>query len=199
MDNIKPNTQYTISYNAEITGATSFTQRLLLRLREGNTNITSYTLSGNTTTYTFTTTANTDNFLLLFYSMNGTDTTWEDIECTYSNIMLCEGTDTEYSPYTANPIELSENDKLWNNNGTWQLNDTAITDNYLLTQLQALENIELYENLCYVDWIGIEKPTMTLQYAGTEDLGIKYIITEDGKKIRTDWRKLGRRKKWKMK
>lgn len=96
-------------------------------------------------------------------------------------------------------IQLSENDKLWNNNGTWQLNDTAITDNYLLEQLQALDNIELYENLCYVDWVGIEKPTMNLLYSGTEDLGIKYIITEDGKKIRTDWRKLGRRKKWKMK
>lgn len=98
---------------------------------------------------------------------------------------------TPYSPYTDNPIELTEQDKIWNNNGTWQLNDTAITDNYLLTQLQALNNIELYENLCYVDWIGIEKPTMTLQYAGTEDLGTKFIITNDGKKIRSDWRRIG--------
>lgn len=95
--------------------------------------------------------------------------------------------------------ELSENDKLWNNNGTWQLNNTAITDNYLLEQLQALDNIELYEDLCYVDFVGNVKADMTLLYAGTEDLGIKYIITEDGKKIRTDWRKLGRRKKWMMK
>ena len=76
---------------------------------------------------------------------------------------------------------------------------TEITDTYLLNQLNGILDIELYENLCYVDWVGIEKPTITLQYAGTEDLGIKYIITEDGKKIRTDWRKLGRRKKWKMK
>lgn len=106
---------------------------------------------------------------------------------------------TKYSPYNTPIIILSENDKLWNNNGTWQLNDTAITDNYLLTQLQALNNIELYENLCYVDWVGTLAGIMTLQYAGTEDLGIKYIITEDGKKIRTDWRKLGRRKKWMMK
>ena len=76
---------------------------------------------------------------------------------------------------------------------------TEITDTYLLEQLNGLLDIELYENLCYVDWVGIQKPTMNLQYAGTEDLGIKYIITEDGKKIRTDWRKLGRRKKWMMK
>lgn len=76
---------------------------------------------------------------------------------------------------------------------------TEITDTYLLNQLNGLLDIELYENLCYVDWVGIQKPTMSLLYAGTEDLGIKYIITEDGKKIRTDWRKLGRRKKWKMK
>ena len=59
---------------------------------------------------------------------------------------------------------LSENDKLWNNNGTWQLNETAITDNYLLEQLQALENIELYENLCYVDWVGNTQAPMTLKY-----------------------------------
>lgn len=71
---------------------------------------------------------------------------------------------------------------------------TEITDNYLLEQLNGLLDIELYEDLCYVDWIGIQKPTMSLLYSGTEDLGIKYIITEDGKKIRTDWRKLGRRK-----
>ena len=76
---------------------------------------------------------------------------------------------------------------------------TEITDSYLLEQLNGILDIELYENLCYVDWVGSIEPTMTLQYAGTEDLGIKYIITEDGKKIRTDWRKLGRRKKWKMK
>ena len=59
--------------------------------------------------------------------------------------------------------------------------------------------MQLVENLCYVDWVGTLAGIMKLQYAGTEDLGIKYIITEDGKKIRTDWRKLGRRKKWKMK
>lgn len=74
-----------------------------------------------------------------------------------------------------------------------------ITNSYLLEQLNGLLDIELYEDLCYVDWVGSIEPTMTLQYAGTEDLGIKYIITEDGKKIRTDWRKLGRRKKWMMK
>lgn len=98
-----------------------------------------------------------------------------------------------------NDVTLSNEDKLWNNNGTWQLNETAITDNYLLTQLQALENIGLYDNLCYVDWVGSKEPTMTLQYSSTEDFGTKFIITEDGKKIRTDWRKLGRRKKWMMK
>ena len=98
---------------------------------------------------------------------------------------------TPYSPYTDNPIELTENDKLWNNNGTWQLNDTAITDNYLLEQLQALEGIELYEDLCYVDWVGNVKADMILQYAGTEDLGTKFIITNDGKRIRTEWRRIG--------
>jgi hypothetical protein len=94
-------------------------------------------------------------------------------------VSLIEGTNisTEYSPYTANPIELSENDKLWNNNGTWKLNETAITDNYLLEQLQALENIELYENLCYVDFTANVKADMSLFY---------YV---DGEKILEEIRK----------
>ena len=76
---------------------------------------------------------------------------------------------------------------------------TEITDTYLLNQLNGILDMQLVENLCYVDWVGTLAGIMKLQYAGSEDLGIKYIITEDGKKIRTDWRKLGRRKKWKMK
>lgn len=75
----------------------------------------------------------------------------------------------------------------------------TITNENLIQQLNNIQDIELYEDLCYVDFVGNVKADMTLLYAGTEDLGIKYIITEDGKKIRTDWRKLGRRKKWMMK
>lgn len=53
--------------------------------------------------------------------------------------MLEQGSQaTTYSPYTASPIELTENDKIWNNNGTWQLNDTVITDTYLVNQLNAI-------------------------------------------------------------
>lgn len=183
-----------------------------------------YTISAKTsTTKTLQVSMVTFNTSGVFNNVSGVSGQWKTMPFTFtipidmnlkcnisytnnSNITPSEVTEmqlesgtvaTEYSP--SNPTELTENDKLWNNNGTWQLNDTAITDNYLLTQLQALENIELYEDLCYVDWVGNVKADMSLQYAGTEDLGIKYIITEDGKKIRTDWRKLGRRKKWMMK
>lgn len=39
-----------------------------------------------------------------------------------------------------------------------------ITDTYLLNQLNNILDIELYEDLCYVDFVGIEKPTMKLTY-----------------------------------
>ena len=69
---------------------------------------------------------------------------------------------------------------------------TEITDTYLLNQLNALKNISLYDTLCYVDWIGIEAPTMKLFYnylklTGTHNLTVRkadlvdtYPITFDG-------------------
>lgn len=39
-----------------------------------------------------------------------------------------------------------------------------ITNENLIQQLNNIQNIELIENLCYVDWVGKEKPTMTLKY-----------------------------------
>ena len=61
-----------------------------------------------------------------------------------------------------------------------------ITNENLIQQLNAIQNIELIENLCYVDWVGTEKPTMTLQYPTNETLNA-YITTEDNKLIRTEW------------
>lgn len=68
-----------------------------------------------------------------------------------------------------------------------------ITNENLIQQLNNLQNIELIENLCYVDWVGSIAPTMLLQYPTNETLNA-YLITEDNKLIRTDWRFIGRRK-----
>jgi len=85
------------------------------------------------------------------------------------------------------------NYKTWlgNNNVTlyYQLANPTyeIIDNEnLIQQLNNIQNIELIENLCYVDWVGEEKPDMTLQYPTNETLNA-YITTEDNKLIRTDW------------
>ena len=54
---------------------------------------------------------------------------------------------------------------------------TEITDTYLLNQLNGLLDIELYEDLCYVDWVGNVKADMSLLY---------YV---DGEKILEEIRK----------
>lgn len=38
----------------------------------------------------------------------------------------------------------------------------TITNENLLQQLNNIQDIELIENLCYVDWVGVEKPKMKL-------------------------------------
>ena len=62
---------------------------------------------------------------------------------------------------------------------------TEITDTYLLNQLNGILDMQLYENLCYVDWVGIEKPTMTLKYnydtKYNYDLGVQDFTLENGK------------------
>lgn len=61
-------------------------------------------------------------------------------------------------------IQLSENDKIWNDNGVWKLNDTEIIDTDLLEQLNALNDMQLYNNLSYVDWTGNVEAPMKLKY-----------------------------------
>lgn len=68
-----------------------------------------------------------------------------------------------------------------------------ITNENLIEQLNNIQDMQLIENLCYVDWVGSIAPTMLLQYPINETLNA-YIITEDNKLIRTDWRFIGRRK-----
>ena len=41
---------------------------------------------------------------------------------------------------------------------------TEITDTYLLNQLNNIQDIELYDNLCYVDWVGNVQAPMKLTY-----------------------------------
>lgn len=183
--NLKANKTYTLSATVYLTGTNTTSNVILGFEGASNPNVTITKEVWTKVSKTVSFTEDKEN-MRAFIQPSNTGNVLQIKE-----IMLCEGTDTNYSPYTANPIELTENDKLWNNNGTWQLNDTAITDNYLLTQLQALENIELYENLCYVDFVGNVKADMSLQYAGIEDLGTKFIITNDGKRIRSEWRRIG--------
>ena len=95
--------------------------------------------------------------------------------------------------------------KEWlNNNPTeieYQLKGTQyeeITKDELIEQLNEIQNMQMQDGETNIFWTGDVAPEMKLQYATKEELNA-YIITENGKKIRTDWRKIERRNKWKTK
>lgn len=67
-----------------------------------------------------------------------------------------------------------------------------ITNEELINQLNAIQNLQMQQGETNIFWTGEVAPEMTLQYATNEELH-DYIITEDGKRIRTDWRSIGRR------
>ena len=66
----------------------------------------------------------------------------------------------------------------------------TITNENLINQLNAIQDITLQPTLCYIDWVGSESPTMSLQYPTNEELNAN-IITESGDLIRTEWRNIG--------
>ncbi len=70
-----------------------------------------------------------------------------------------------------------------------------ITNEELINQLNTIQNLQMQQGETNIYWTGEVEPEMKLQYATNEELH-DYIITEDGKRIRTDWRNIGRREKW---
>ena len=98
--NLEANKTYTLSAIVYLTGTNATSNVILGFAGESNPNVTitkeTWTKVSRTVTYTeykenmraFIQPSNTGNILQI------------------KEIMLCEGTDTEYSPYTANPIEL---------------------------------------------------------------------------------------------
>lgn len=61
-----------------------------------------------------------------------------------------------------------------------------ITNDYLIEQLEAAQNMYLVNNLCYINWEGNIPAVFTLQYPTTDTINDN-IATEDNKLIRTEW------------
>lgn len=64
--------------------------------------------------------------------------------------------------------------------------EEEITNETLIAQLEELLRIDMYDDLTYVDFDGNVKETMKLEYTTNEQFK-KYIVTENGKILRTDW------------
>lgn len=64
--------------------------------------------------------------------------------------------------------------------------EEEITNETLIAQLEELLRIDMYDDLTYVDFDGNVKGTMKLEYTTNEQFK-KYIVTENGKILRTDW------------
>lgn len=98
-----------------------------------------YIIETNTLTKTFTTSKIIQTVTLIISDIVSGTTYNETIY-----FQLEEGSQpTEFSPYVANPIELGENDKIWNDEGVWKLNNNEITVTNLIEQLEAIKNATL--------------------------------------------------------
>lgn len=105
---VKPNTAYAISLeDIIIENLANYNGTFFIyEYNASNTEHFIINMNKNNLKAFFTTKSDTVRLRLQPYSYSGTFDTWENAQITYKNIMLCEGTDTTYSPYTDNPIEL---------------------------------------------------------------------------------------------
>ena len=124
---VKSNTQYTLSVENIIVEnlGTWVGTCYVYEYNSGGTQHYITNMNNTNKIRTFTTQADTVRLRVQPYSLSGTVDTWENGQITWKKIMLCEGTDTNYSPYTANPIELCKignyQDKLYYDSGKWYI------------------------------------------------------------------------------
>ena len=122
---VKPNTAYTISLEDLIIENLGNNNGTFYIYEYNASNVEHFitNMNKNKLEAFFTTQADTVRLRLQPYSYSGTFDTWETAQITYKNIMLCEGTDTTYSPYVANPIELCKigdyQDVIYKENNKW--------------------------------------------------------------------------------
>ena len=130
----------------------------------------------NTYLQTFTTTKPIIKYRVILSGMTS-GTTYNKT----TKVMLASGTDTNFSPYVENPIQLEEDDTIQKVEGEWCVNETPIDNEYLTTQLDNLQSIALYEGINYIDWIGKFKATMLLKYFSDQEVEFEEITTHDYK------------------
>lgn len=150
---VKPSTNYTISFDKAITGATTFAGRVSIYKYNGSTDTLINDVDA-TNTLTFTTGADTVAIRVYLYCMSGTDTTWENIVASYSNIQLEEGgSKTAYEPYTGgipspNP-DYPQAISVVTGMQTVTLSDGVVSEDYTV----GLGSLELCKIGAYQDYI----------------------------------------------
>ena len=133
--NLEANKTYTLSATVYLTGTNTTSNVILGFEGASNPNVTITKETWTKVSKAVTFTEDKEN-VRVFIQPSNTGNVLQMKE-----IMLCEGTDTDYIPY--NPIELGENDKIWNDDGVWKLNNNEITDTNLIEQLETIKNATL--------------------------------------------------------
>lgn len=96
---VKPNTLYTLSANKVVSGFALFEYR-------ADKSFIKSTVNDNVNNFSVTTSANTKLARVVVYQASSSFTSLDEIKD--YDVMLCEGTSTEYVPYSKSNIELTE-------------------------------------------------------------------------------------------
>lgn len=115
--NIKPNTEYTFSYNANAEYYAGY------QIRSYNKDNVNTSIKGTTSatdlSFSFTTPSDTSYLKIYLYASNDSGVTIGQ-KTTYSNIQLEEGSQSSYSPYFT-PIHLYEGDQIIGTPDNWSI------------------------------------------------------------------------------
>lgn len=169
----KPIPAGTYTMSAEIESSDTDSEVCYALFYNDATELTSFN-SGRNTRVSNTFTVSKDITIIRLYASNTYNNSLEDT-ATWSNIQIEKGTEaTPYEPYTesvitfSQPIELSDSDKVINTESGFALIIGETEETLPIADQIALNSLQTFDGITYVEFVSEIKPTFSAKYGTTE-------------------------------